>query len=69
MPQSFLMIKGRNVAVIPRMRQGFVDVEELDAFGVIVSVDRLQTGGVSKKRGSGQATKDEDGIVLLECLC
>ena len=69
MPQSFLMIKGRNVAVIPRMRQGFVDVEELDAFGVVVSVDRLQTGGVSKKRGSGQATKDEDRIVLLECLC
>ena len=63
------MIKGRNVAIIPRMCQSLVNVEELDAFGVIVSVDRLQTGGVSKKRGSGQATKDEDRIVLLECLC
>ena len=57
-----------DVAVEFRMRQRLVEIEELDALGRIISINRLQPGDVTDERRSSQTTVDDDGVLALEAL-
>ena len=48
------------------MRERFIDVEESNALGRIVAIDRLQTGDVTKERRSRETAEDEDRVATLE---
>ena len=59
MHQPFLDIERCDVSVVFGMSECLVDVIELHTLGLIVALDCLQTGDISKKRWSGQAAKHQ----------
>ncbi len=69
MQQSFFESKRRDVAVVFGMSERLVDEENLHTFGTKVSMDRLQTGDISNKGGSGQAAEDQDRVTAPQAGC
>jgi len=53
MQQAFLQIEGLYVAIVFRVSERLVNVDEADALVGIISLDRFQTGNVSKEGRSG----------------
>ena len=50
------------------MSQGFVDVVELDAFGSIICVYRLQTGDVSEEWRSCETAENQHRIATFQIV-
>ena len=48
------------------MRQGLVDVKELDTFRCVIVMDRLQTGDVTQKGWSRETTKHQHRVFPLQ---
>jgi len=70
MLESLLDGYGLDESVAFRMGKGFVDIveDELLALLPVIMLNCLQTGDITKERGSGQAAKDENGMFSLELL-
>ena len=63
--QTLFDAERADVAVTLRMRQGFVDVKELNAFIFVIEFDRLPTGDVTHIRGSREAAERQHRVGAL----
>ena len=61
MLQSFFDRERFNEPVDSRVFDAFVEVKKI-SFVVVVLIQSFQTGSISKKRRSGQATENEDDM-------
>jgi hypothetical protein len=65
MHQTLFKIERADVAVPLGMREGFVDVEELDALVFVIEFYRLPTGDVTNIRGSREAAERQHRVGAL----
>ena len=66
MHHSFLDTERCDVSVVFGVSECLVDVIELHTLGLIVALDCLQTGDITKKRWSGEATKYQNGVTATQ---
>ena len=70
MLESFIDRDGLDKPVPFRTGRGFIDIVEGEFLALlpVVMMKCPQTGEITKERGSGQAAKDENGMLSLELL-
>ena len=68
MAQSFLERDRLNEPVPLRMSERLVDKVDVDTLALVITIDRLQTGGVANEGGSCQTTEYDHSVSSFQFL-
>jgi len=66
--EPFVNRHGLHEAILFRVGERFINEVEIDAFTLIITIDRLQTGDVSDERGSCQTAENNDAVTAFQFL-